>query len=72
MMYSYTEKKRIRKSFGKTSDVIQAPNLIDLQINKILRSGSYFLKISNLLDENYQKPHGYNQDKRTFNFGVKF
>ena len=33
MMYSYTEKKRIRKSFGKTSDVIQAPNLIDLQIN---------------------------------------
>ena len=47
-------------------------DLIDLQINKILRSGSYFLKISNLLDENYQKPHGYNQDKRTFNFGVKF
>ena len=33
MTYSYTEKKRIRKSFGKTSDVIQAPNLIDLQIN---------------------------------------
>ena len=33
MMYSYTEKKRIRKSFGKTSDVIKAPNLIDLQIN---------------------------------------
>ena len=31
MMYSYTEKKRIRKSFGKTSDVIEAPNLIDLQ-----------------------------------------
>ena len=33
MTYSYTEKKRIRKSFGKTSDVIEAPNLIDLQIN---------------------------------------
>ena len=33
MTYSYTEKKRIRKSFGKTSDVIKAPNLIDLQIN---------------------------------------
>ncbi len=33
MMYSYTEKKRIRKSFGKTSDIIKAPNLIDLQIN---------------------------------------
>jgi len=33
MTYSYTEKKRIRKSFGKTNDVIEIPNLIDLQIN---------------------------------------
>ncbi len=43
MTYSYTEKKRIRKSFGKTSDVIQAPNLIDLQIN----SYNEFLGYSN-------------------------
>ena len=43
MTYSYTEKKRIRKSFGKTSDVIEAPNLIDLQIN----SYNEFLGISN-------------------------
>ena len=43
MTYSYTEKKRIRKSFGKTSDVIEAPNLIDLQIN----SYNEFLGYSN-------------------------
>ncbi len=43
MTYSYTEKKRIRKSFGKTSDVIQAPNLIDLQI----KSYNEFLGICN-------------------------
>ena len=43
MMYSYTEKKRIRKSFGKTSDVIKTPNLIDLQIN----SYNQFLGIFN-------------------------
>ena len=43
MTYSYTEKKRIRKSFGKTSDVIEAPNLIDLQIN----SYNEFLGIDN-------------------------
>ena len=43
MTYSYTEKKRIRKSFGKTSDVIEAPNLIDLQIN----SYNEFLGMSN-------------------------
>ncbi len=43
MTYSYTEKKRIRKSFGKTNDVIETPNLIDLQIN----SYNDFLGISN-------------------------
>ena len=53
MMYSYTEKKRIRKSFGKTSDVIQAPNLIDLQINSYneflgIIDGSFDLKHSGL------------------------
>ena len=42
MTYSYTEKKRIRKSFGKTNDVIETPNLIDLQIN----SYNEFLGIS--------------------------
>jgi len=53
MMYSYTEKKRIRKSFGKTSDVIQTPNLIDLQINSYneflgMLDGNFDLKKSGL------------------------
>ena len=53
MMYSYTEKKRIRKSFGKTSDVIKAPNLIDLHINSYneflgLINGNFDLKQSGL------------------------
>lgn len=47
-------------------------DMVDLQIIKSLKSGSYFLKVSNLLNENYQKPHGYNQDKRSINFGYKF
>ena len=33
MKYSYTAKKRIRKNFGKLSDVLQMPNLIQLQID---------------------------------------
>ena len=53
MTYSYTEKKRIRKSFGKTSDVIKAPNLIDLQINSYneflgVIDGKFSLKASGL------------------------
>jgi len=39
MNYSYTAKKRIRKNFGKLSDVLPIPNLIELQVlsyNKFL------------------------------------
>ena len=32
MKYSYTAKKRIRKNFGKLSDVLPIPNLIELQL----------------------------------------
>ena len=53
MTYSYTEKKRIRKSFGKTNDVIETPNLIDLQINSYneflgMSKGSFDLEKSGL------------------------
>ncbi len=33
MAYSYTEKKRIRKNFGKLQDVLEAPFLLATQIN---------------------------------------
>ena len=32
MAYSYTEKKRIRKDFGKRSSVLDIPYLLDTQI----------------------------------------
>ena len=43
MKYSYTAKKRIRKNFGKLGDVLQMPNLIQLQLesyNKFLGKGN--------------------------------
>ncbi|MBH43921.1 MAG: DNA-directed RNA polymerase subunit beta [Gammaproteobacteria bacterium] len=33
MKYSFTEKKRIRKDFGKLSDILNIPNLIQLQVS---------------------------------------
>ena len=33
MAYSYTEKKRIRKDFGKRPGVLQVPNLLQTQVN---------------------------------------
>ena len=43
MKYSYTAKKRIRKNFGKLSDVLPIPNLIELQ----LTSYNQFLERNN-------------------------
>ena len=44
MKYSYTAKKRIRKNFGKLSDVLPIPNLIELQVT----SYNQFLERDNL------------------------
>lgn len=33
MIYSYTEKKRIRKDFGKRSEVLKIPYLLSIQLN---------------------------------------
>ena len=47
-------------------------NLIDLKISQKRDSNVFYIKLSNLLDENYQKPHGYNQEGRIIRFGFKF
>ena len=33
MAYSYTEKKRIRKNFGKLPQVMEAPYLLSIQVD---------------------------------------
>ena len=42
MAYSFTEKKRIRKSFGKQPSVLDVPYLLSIQLdsyNKFLQQG---------------------------------
>ena len=33
MAYSFTEKKRIRKDFGKRSSILEAPYLLSIQLD---------------------------------------
>ncbi len=40
--------------------------------SKKLNKNSYFIKITNLLDEKYQRPHGYGQEGRIIKFGLNF
>lgn len=51
---------------------MDSTDLIDLKINKQISNVAYFLKISNLLKEKYQRPHGYNQEMRLIKFGFKY
>ena len=54
MKYSYTAKKRIRKNFGKLGDVLQMPNLIQLQMD----SYNHFIgKNENKIDYNKSALH---------------
>jgi DNA-directed RNA polymerase subunit beta len=51
MNYSFTEKKRIRKDFGKSQMVLEVPNLLQTQI----RSYAEFLQLDTKLDERRER-----------------
>ncbi len=47
MEYSYTEKKRIRKNFGKRKEVIEIPSMLDIQTD----SYASFLNTGSIVEE---------------------
>ena len=51
---------------------MDSTDIIDLKITKKLNNSDLFLKITNVLDETYQRPHGYNQENRVVKFGIKY
>ena len=51
---------------------MDSTDILDLIITKKINQTNYFLKVSNLLDESYQRPHGYNQENRAIKIGVKY
>ena len=52
---------------------IDSTDLIDISISKNISNNSkFFFTISNLFDESYQRPHGYNQEKRNIKFGLRY
>ncbi len=44
MVYSYTEKKRIRKDFGKRPQVLDVPYLLSIQLDSFRSLSSKILK----------------------------
>ena len=51
---------------------MDSADIVDIKISKEINEVDFFIKVTNLLDETYQRPHGYNQENRIIKFGVKF
>jgi vitamin B12 transporter len=51
---------------------MDSTDLVELNLTKKFNNGTLYFKISNLLDETYQRPHGYNQEKRSIKIGFKY
>ena len=71
---SYTHYGKHFDTHSSTFNTIEmdSTDLIDLKLSKKINNSNFFIKISNLLDENYQRPHGYNQEQRSVKFGFKY
>ncbi len=72
LMYNHYGKHFDTHSSNFSTIELDSTDLIDLKVSKKLFNSNFFVKISNILNENYQRPHGYNQDKRLIRFGIKY
>ncbi len=50
---------------------MDSTDIVDLKITKKLNKSNFFVKVTNALNETYQRPHGYNQESRMIKFGFK-
>ena len=66
----YGEHKDIDASTYARKDM-SAITTVDLMYNKNINDFDIFFNLNNIFDEQYQKPDGYNQLGRNFNFGIK-
>lgn len=73
----------IYKHYGKHLDThssnfsiieMDSSDIVDIKLIKNFSNILGFIKINNLFDETYQRPHGFNQEKRylTYGFSSKF
>ena len=56
---------------GSFRKKVDSTDIINLSLTKELFGNKWALNITNLTDEYYQKPYGYNQEGRNFKLSVK-
>ena len=72
ILYNHYGKHFDTHSSNWSTVEMDSTDLVDLKITKKNKNYDFYIKIGNLLDENYQRPHGYNQETRNFRFGIKY
>lgn len=72
LLYNHYGKHFDTHSSNFSTIEMDSTDIVDIKIEKKINNLNYFLKITNLLGENYQRPHGYNQDQRLLKFGLKY
>ena len=56
---------------GSVRKDVDSTDIMNLSISKELFGFEWSLNSTNLLDEYYQKPYGYNQERRNFNLSLR-
>ena len=51
---------------------MDSTDIVDIMIIRKLKDSNFFVNVKNVFDETYQRPHGYNQEKRAIKFGIKY
>lgn len=51
---------------------MDSTDIVNIGLSKKIKSGQIYFKVSNLLKETYQRPHGYNQDGRIIKLGIRY
>ena len=51
---------------------MDSTDIVDIMVMRKFENSNFFVKITNAFDETYQRPHGYNQEKRAVKFGMKY
>ncbi len=72
ILYNHYGKHFDTHSVNFSTIEMDSTDIIDLKLNKKFNKVDFFLKISNLFDEKYQRPHGYNQEERLIKIGFKY
>ena len=56
---------------GSENSFQKSTGIVDMSISKILKDNIFSIKITNFLNERYEKPATYSQDGRQVNFTLR-